>query len=108
MEVKLFNEKRVSEAADFIAGELVRLVDRNNYDSPINRRLDACCPSYGNGLTIGEQLLAVLRALSQAQIAITTELASLEHGGDGERRMRSTEWLPSGSTSGPRKETSLW
>jgi hypothetical protein len=76
---KLFDRKRIDEATDFIADELKGLLDRNNYKSHMQRRLQEACPAYHSGLTNGETLLATLRALSRVQLEITNDLGSLTH-----------------------------
>jgi hypothetical protein len=75
---KLFDMKRVEETATFISAELVKLFDRNNIDSHMGRHI-AACPTYNKGLTNGERLLATLRALSMAQLEISSDLGSLTH-----------------------------
>jgi hypothetical protein len=74
---KLFNMARVEETATFIAAELKTLLDRN-YDSHMSRRIREACPTYHNGLTNGEGLLAKLRALSMAQLELTAELGGMK------------------------------
>lgn len=81
---KLFNMKRVDEAATFIAAELKALLDRLDTKSHINRRLSEACPAYKDGLTNGEHVLATLRALSTAQLGISADLAGLNYDADDE------------------------
>jgi hypothetical protein len=75
----LFDMSRVEEATAFIAAELRTLLDRNNIESHMSKRIAAACPAYKNGLTNGERLLATLRAFSMAQLEILAELGSMKH-----------------------------
>jgi hypothetical protein len=72
----LFNVKRVEETATFIATELKTLLDRKSANSQMSLRLREMCPAYGK-LTIGEHVLAILRALSMVELEIIADLASL-------------------------------
>lgn len=74
----LFNRKRVDETTAFIAAELRILLDRSNIDSHMSRRVREACPVYGQGQTIGESVLATLRALNIVQLEVFADLASLE------------------------------
>ena len=78
---KIHNAKLVDEASSFIYRELMTLLDRNNYDSHLNRRL-ADCPAYRNGLTIGDTQLALLRALCMMQLVVTADVASMWRDND--------------------------
>jgi hypothetical protein len=75
---------RIDEAADFIATELLEQFDRHNIDSRMNRRVHEECAAYRNGLTNGERLIAILRALSKVQLAINAEFAALDFPEDDE------------------------
>jgi hypothetical protein len=85
MSRKLFDNNRVGEAATCIAGELKTLLDRSNYKSSIEKALSENCPAYyANGLTNGETVMAMLRALSMVQIEKSVELSGLLDGKDGD------------------------
>jgi hypothetical protein len=77
------NNKRIDETAEFIAAELERLLDRFDNNSLLNRRLREACPTYNNGLTHREQVIALARALNMVQLEVLTGLAALEAGDDG-------------------------
>ena len=70
----LFNKDRVESAATFIAAELKTLLDRSNIKSDLQRRISKACPPQ---LTIGEQVLATLRALAIVQLEVAADMASL-------------------------------
>jgi hypothetical protein len=75
---------RIDEAADFIATELLEQFDHRNIDSHMNRRVREGCAAYRNGLTNGERLIAIMRALSKVQLEISTEFAELDFPEDDE------------------------
>jgi hypothetical protein len=75
---------RIDDAADFIATELLEQFDHRNIDSLMNRRVREGCAAYRNGLTNGERLIAIMRALSKAQLAINIEFAALDFPEDDE------------------------
>jgi hypothetical protein len=69
---------RIDETADFIAAELHEQFDRRKFDTRMNRRIREECTAYRNGLTNGELLIAIMRALSKVQLEISTEFAALD------------------------------
>jgi hypothetical protein len=73
----LFNQKRVDETAAFLATELRTLLDRKNIDSHMSLRMRECS-AYHQGQTIGESLLATLRALNMIQLEVLADLGSLQ------------------------------
>jgi hypothetical protein len=75
----LFNMTRVDETANFIATELRALIDRENIDSHMSRRVREACPAYANQ-TIGEGVLAMLIALNTIQNEVARDLGSLTTG----------------------------
>jgi len=75
----LFNKARTEETTAFIAAELRTLLDRNELDSYMSRRIREACPAYRNGLTNGERVLATSLALAAVQGDVTRALASLEY-----------------------------
>jgi hypothetical protein len=50
----------------------------HDINSHLNRRLREACQTYNNGLTIGEQVLALARGLNIVQLEVLTDLALLE------------------------------
>lgn len=74
--MKVFDETRVAAAAEAIKGELLKLLDRNDYNSAIEERLSVSMHYY-SGMTTFERQLGILRALAMVQIEITADLASL-------------------------------
>jgi hypothetical protein len=78
----LFNKARVDETATFIAAELMTILDRSHYDSPLSKRISEACPTYARGLTNGERIAATLRALNMVQLEIIADLTSLENDDD--------------------------
>jgi hypothetical protein len=84
--VKLFNQGRVDRTGAFIAAELKTLLDRKNIDSDMSRRVREGCPDYRAGLTIGEGVLATLKALNLTAIVLLADMATLtrEPGYDDE------------------------
>jgi hypothetical protein len=62
--MKLFNMTRVETTEKFIMAELLLLLSHSPY-SHLSKSIAAACPTYKQGLTNGERLLATLRALSK-------------------------------------------
>jgi hypothetical protein len=81
------NEKRVQEAAQFIAAELSQILFPR-LDGIMTQRMKVSCPAYKN-ITNSEMVLAQLRALSALQIKRNKDFTELtlgewEDDGDGD------------------------
>jgi hypothetical protein len=74
---KLHNEALVDETAEFIAAELIVLLDRKNTDSHMNRRIREACPAYRQGLTNGDRVLAALKALHLVGAELIRDMTSM-------------------------------
>jgi hypothetical protein len=72
-----YDEARVEDVAQFIAKELIALIDRRNANGHLSKRIREACPSYQNGLTNGERVVATLRALALVQIEATKDATTL-------------------------------
>jgi hypothetical protein len=76
------NKKRLESTAAFLARELRKLLKR--YDPNAPGSLIRACPTYKDGLTYCEGLLATQRALSLLQLEKTQEIAKLVTYSDSE------------------------
>jgi hypothetical protein len=80
---KDFDQARVDEAAAFIAAELRPLLDYANNKSPVYARLREDCPAY-HRLTNAESVLARVKALHLAGLAVVADMMKFEHEVDDE------------------------
>lgn len=72
-----FNKARIEETTQAIAADLLaKLESGGEHLSPVLKRTDA----YANGLTNGETMLALLRALSIVQTAVVDKLSGMNFG----------------------------